>query len=514
VETIGMRPSPRGGDGGGGRWSALVSFLLSLGLYLSTLAPTIYNLDSAELTTAAATGGLMRATGYPLYLLLGRWWSQLPLGDVGYRMNLLSAVCAAGTVAMTDLLLRRLGAGVAARVGALGLLATSHYFWALAVIAEVYTLHTLMVTLVLLALLWWNRRPSAARLAIATFTAGLSFGNQVATVLVAPGCLWFVLRTDWRRALRPRSLAMAAVGLTAGLSIYLYLPWLYVQAPEFNYAGRFDQFGRFAATDLTSVDGLWWLVSGRAFSNVMLAYAWRDLVGEVGHFVVELWRAFFVVGLGPGIVGLAVLWKRHRPLAEALALMFIGTAGFYINYRVIDKDTMFLPAWVLWALWVGVGTQWLLDWLREHPIEDGLLAGGRPAMALVALILAAVVGSLLWTAPLVDRSQDASAYLRGTTILGMIEDDALVIGWWDTVPVIQYLQLVEGRRPDVTALNRFMIDPSSLQRLVMRRLSVQPIYFDEPPEDLFPQLQAEPVGPVYRLRLRRESKPAPPVTDL
>ena len=52
-------------------WRGLASFGLPFCIYLLTLAPTIYNLDSAEMTTAASTGGLMRATGYPLYLTLG-----------------------------------------------------------------------------------------------------------------------------------------------------------------------------------------------------------------------------------------------------------------------------------------------------------------------------------------------------------------------------------------------------------------------------------------------------------
>ena len=59
-------------------WRTVAAFGLPFVLYVLTLAPTIYNLDSAELTTAAATGGLVRATGYPLYLLLGWVWSRLP----------------------------------------------------------------------------------------------------------------------------------------------------------------------------------------------------------------------------------------------------------------------------------------------------------------------------------------------------------------------------------------------------------------------------------------------------
>ena len=73
-------------------WRGLASFGLPFCIYLLTLAPTIYNLDSAEMTTAAYTGGLMRATGYPLYLSLGYLWSKIPLGDALNR-ELLSGIC-------------------------------------------------------------------------------------------------------------------------------------------------------------------------------------------------------------------------------------------------------------------------------------------------------------------------------------------------------------------------------------------------------------------------------------
>src|SRR5690242_10390736 len=86
-------------------WLTIAAFTLPFTLYLLTLAPTVYNLDSAELTTAAATGGITRATGYPLYLLLGRLWSHIPIGDIGYRMNMFSAINGALTVALAERIL-------------------------------------------------------------------------------------------------------------------------------------------------------------------------------------------------------------------------------------------------------------------------------------------------------------------------------------------------------------------------------------------------------------------------
>jgi len=485
-----------------------IAFAAPFLLYLRTLAPTIYNLDSAELTTAAATGGLVRATGYPLYLLVGRLWSLLPLGDVGFRMNLLSAVCGALTVALAERILRRLGVGVWARLAALGLLATAQFFWALSLIAEVYTLHTAILAGVLLALLRWAERPTPGRLALATLLTGLGFGNHVATVLAAPGLVWFVLASHPRRALAPRSLALAAAGLGAGLAIYLYLPLLYSTAPTFNYVGWFDGSGRFEPVDLTTFQGLWWLVSGKVFADVMLAYTGPELVREVGHFGAELVRAFMVIGIGPGLVGIAVAWRRSRALGGMLLVVFAVSAGFYINYRVVDKDTMFLPAYLVWALWAGLGYQWLIDWAGRAAPAASPGASRASIAALKGLMAAAVLFSAAWTWPLVDLSDDVSTRVRGEKILELARPDALVIGWWGTVPVVEYLQLVEGRRPDVQAINRFLIQPDALVELIELEVDRRPVYLDEPLLGLSASVHSTPVGPLFRLyRARGVAEP-------
>ncbi|MGH7292790.1 MAG: protein O-mannosyl-transferase family, partial [Myxococcota bacterium] len=81
---------------------------LPLLVYLRTMAPTVYGLDSAELTTGAYALGIVHAPGSPTYMLLGHVFAQLPLGDVGYRLNLMSAVAAALAVLFLYLVLRRL----------------------------------------------------------------------------------------------------------------------------------------------------------------------------------------------------------------------------------------------------------------------------------------------------------------------------------------------------------------------------------------------------------------------
>jgi hypothetical protein len=288
-------------------------------------------------------------------------------------------------------------------------------------------------------------------------------------------------------------------GLVAGLAVYLYLPLRYASAPPFNYAGHYTAAGTFVSVDLTTPAGLWWLVSGRAFTGEMLAYSGSALWRETVLFASQLWRAFFAIGVGPGLLGMVIALRRDWRRGGMLLLMFVCSAGFYIDYRVVDKDTMFLPAYLVWALWLGVGYQMLRDWAADkqdrlgHRVAAILLQG-----AMVVGVLAALVVN--W--PLVDLSDDWSTRQRGEAILRLAAPDALVLGWWDTVPVVQYLQLVEGRRPDVQAMNRFLISHRDMLRLIEREAPRRAVYIDSPPTDLLEEYRAEPIGPVYRLRAR------------
>src|SRR4030042_6267158 len=168
-------------------WRGLASFGLPFCIYLLTLAPTIYNLDSAELTTAASTGGLMRSTGYPLYLTLGYIWSKIPLGDVGYRMNLLSAIFGALTIFLAERILRRWRLVGWAKLGALGLLATSTFYWGLSLVAEVYTLHTALMAGLILALLWWRDSPTPRRMLFIGLLGGRGRRHPARVGLLIPG---------------------------------------------------------------------------------------------------------------------------------------------------------------------------------------------------------------------------------------------------------------------------------------------------------------------------------------
>ncbi len=84
-------------------------FAVALLVYIRTLLPGSSFGDWGEMQMIPAQLGVPHPTGYPLYVLLGKAFSLLPIGSVAYRANLLSAVAAAGAAAAVVPVATRLG---------------------------------------------------------------------------------------------------------------------------------------------------------------------------------------------------------------------------------------------------------------------------------------------------------------------------------------------------------------------------------------------------------------------
>src|SRR6266478_9566031 len=125
-------------------------------LYFLTAARDIVVGDSPELIMAAVTLGVAHAPGYPLFTMLGHFFSLLPFGAIPFRVNLLSVVCDALAVGVIYLAALRLTKSqLAAAVAAL-LLAVNANFWQWSLAAEVFPLNNLLAAILILLLLAWH----------------------------------------------------------------------------------------------------------------------------------------------------------------------------------------------------------------------------------------------------------------------------------------------------------------------------------------------------------------------
>src|SRR5690242_13255032 len=78
--------------------AAVITALVILTLYVVTLAPSTAMWDTSEYIAAAYVLGLPHPPGNPLFVILGRVFSILPIASsVAVRINILAAICSAAS---------------------------------------------------------------------------------------------------------------------------------------------------------------------------------------------------------------------------------------------------------------------------------------------------------------------------------------------------------------------------------------------------------------------------------
>ncbi|HEU5097406.1 MAG TPA: DUF2723 domain-containing protein, partial [Roseiflexaceae bacterium] len=401
---------------------AALLFLLFLALYVRTAAPSVLSGDSAEFQLAAALLGVPHPTTYPLYVLLGNLATRLlPLGDLAWRVTIVSSVCAALAVALFFLLARRVSASApAAVVGALAL-GLAPGLWNVATLAEVYAL--LAALLVGLAYLMvggsWGRatkdqgrrtkdQPTAEeqlisnpqpptpnsylRARLAAFVGGLGFAHHglfviIGMPLLAGYLIWMLIQLfdegrrtkDKRAAVRPwsfvlglglRQLVLLGLCFAAGL-----LPWLY---PLAQYA----RYGPFSGEDYGLPRHYFWgapqswsqaidLLTGGSMRRDIFRPPSPEMIGAVARLVGRrLLFEFGPLGVPLGLLGAFALARRARLAWAGTAWIFFATLTYLLllGPAVQDAPVFTLPMLLPWALWIAAGSAVLLEW--EHRWDE------------------------------------------------------------------------------------------------------------------------------------------------
>ena len=88
---------------------AILVWSAALALYVRTLAPSLLWGDSAEFQTLSYTLGMTHPSGYMTQIVFGKLFTYIPVGNIAYRVNLMSAFFGALAVAETYWIVRLLG---------------------------------------------------------------------------------------------------------------------------------------------------------------------------------------------------------------------------------------------------------------------------------------------------------------------------------------------------------------------------------------------------------------------
>jgi hypothetical protein len=506
--------------------------LLTFIIYWLSLAPTITwqhdGADSGDLATAVALGGVPHPSGYPTYLLLADLFNMLPLGgDVAYRLNVMSAICAAVAVGLLSLAAIQASMGLfreddpqAANLAdkrrsvpfgfvevstatAVLTFAFSPPFWSQAVIAEVYTLNALFVAL----LLWLASRVRAGskgHLKWLCLTAGLALGNHLSVMFLLPLIGALVWPTWGRQSLGLR--AGLPLLVLAGLSLYGLLPWRAAAQPPVNWGGA-DRW-----------TGFRWLVTGEAYREYALGLPWAYVGSRALALVRIIVRALAWWGLPVALWGWRLMVRHDRSLAVG-SLLTVGLIAIYaVGYNTVDSYLYLLPALMLMSLWLAWGLLDLLCQARPYLLRPWTV-WALLLLPIFSIVLNFSAMSLRrdWTA--LDFAEDTLGQAASGALI-LVDDDRHTFALW-------YARYALGQRPDVAIVNANLLGydwyQASLSKahpdlalaqeaesLVRQNMDQHPVYAIGDTLTLSNQFVIEAAGDIHQLRKVSEATEEPP----
>ncbi len=431
------------------RGTAIAAFVL----YALAAPSGWYWLDSAELSAAAVNLGSSHPTGFPLYVVLAKAASLLPVGELAFRINLFSALCASLAVLWLARLVsevcREDAAGIVGGVAAGGTLAVSLTFFRNATVAEVYAPTAAMIALALLLLNRLLRDGDSRHGLLLTIVCGLGLATHTSFLLAGPVIVVFFLVRIYQGARWPMVAPLLLVGMMA--ATYLYLP---VRSSTGRTAAVDWGHPRTASAFVDHVTGARirrGFSADKAASRQSAAAQMRSTNPEVVRHnantfakdISEQLLLILVATIG-GVVWLARR-RRTRWLLAALAVVVVGDViySFWINPMGLVDLQNGVPTALGLCGFAGVGVAWFAR------------AFGRAAPfggAVVAFILVVTTGLVSWQ-PVFAASSGDLPRRWSEAAMDAMPPRGIVLSTTDSVSSgLLYLSAVEGARPDVTAL--------------------------------------------------------------
>ena len=355
--------------------------LVTLAIYVHTLAPGLLRADSGEFQTLAVTGGLAHPTGYPIYLLLARASTWIPVGDVPYRVNLLSALmgalAAGGMYLLGYLLTGRRWVPLAGAVA----LAVSPTFWSQAIIAEVYTAGVVFTLGVLLGIERWRQTGRVGWLLGAACLGGLGLGVHVTVAFMTPACLLILLMT--RRRWKANWTA-AVCGALLGL-LLLLAAFVLIDAKK-------SRCCYFRAV-VNPSRSLWNLepedvetTRGKVHLSFSPPYCWGLLfskplevtLDKAKWYAWNLLHEFPLPWLAVAVAGVFWLWRRNLKMALLLALTFATHLFYDLFYDMGGIHVLYIATYVPIAIFGTAGLACICDACRALAAGRKIDSKGQP----------------------------------------------------------------------------------------------------------------------------------------
>ena len=446
-------------------------FIGSLVVYWMTSARSVFWWDSGELIASISTLGIAHRPGFPIYILLAKMFSFLPLGTLTFKVNLFSGLLASislATLFLTFIQLRKSFSDnlkvsdklfYFVSLFSVILAGFTYSFWIQAVRAEVYTLGSFIFLLLLffaLKLQEANRKQALPKqtkiFVLFCFLLGLGLGNHYAILISAlPALVYLLLNSSLRKFLNSKVLFTGILSFILGISIYLYLPVRSSTGPAFNWGNPADlnQLLKsvFALESLQKMG----LESGAPLSSKF--FATLNLMTDQLSFVVVI-LAF---------IGLFYFYQRNKTLFWFSLWLILGNClltAFFSDEFISDNPDLhgyLIPSLIMLSIGFGFGVLLILQNLKSAFFKPKEKFDFQKLIYPLTLVLVTIICLLpvyrVYPKANLAKNNFPSQYAM-SIISGIPQNSLVIIDNPNLDFILRGLQYGEGIRTDLIILNR------------------------------------------------------------
>ncbi|MEW6615736.1 MAG: DUF2723 domain-containing protein [Thermodesulfobacteriota bacterium] len=374
-------------------------FILTFLFYLNTASPGILLPDSPEFVAASFGLGVAHPPGYSFYLLMGRLFSLIPVGNLAWRMNLMSALFASFTVVIIYLSSKRVLEAVfpekglgkqntkwghiretiyksSASIVAL-LFAFSSSFWSYAINTEAYSTNCFLLAATLFSLILYvssKEKPTTNMtlsfptqkrqrfLYLTSLLIGLLLAFHTVNLIYVGLFIGFVvvktIYMNGKKEIKIENSFLALFFFLLGISVLFYLPIRSMSLPFINIGDSAN----------------WWdffkTVTGKIYTGELSLFSipLREKAYNLLYSLKSIGHQFTLPLAGIGLVGIYLLLKKKIMTFLMLLSVALANILFFANYDLGASrnesfpSQLFLPFYIVFSVFLSVGLAGIAKW--------------------------------------------------------------------------------------------------------------------------------------------------------
>ncbi|MFA6391031.1 MAG: DUF2723 domain-containing protein [Patescibacteria group bacterium] len=204
-------------------------------IYLHNLTRDVYGGDIGDLVTSAYFLGVAHPPGYPLFSLVGYFFSHLNIPfPVVSKVALISVVSSMIGLIIYFKFCLKVSRNIFISLLSTSILAFSYLYWLTAELPEGLALNNLFVIVILLLAIKFAENKNTKDLYWLFLFIGLSLTHQLFIITLFPAIFLLIIKHAKYFFSKKRFL-IAGLFLLAGLSVYLYIPLAASRNPVINW---------------------------------------------------------------------------------------------------------------------------------------------------------------------------------------------------------------------------------------------------------------------------------------